>query len=524
MAAIATEKSAVASSIPWFQNEKVVLGLTGLVTLFYFLYAQKTQGFYQQDEAGHFLSMLNFWYDPKLIMGNWAKPGYKIMYVLTALGGKNAVAFQNCLFAAFSGFFAFKAAKALKAEVPILAFILLVTQPLWISLSFRNYSEIPTAFLLSVALWAHFADRKWLAAIMVSLVVTIRQEFYPFLGLYGLYLLFTKNWLSAFALALFPLVQNLMGWHFFGDPLYLLHQITGQSEGLKDAYPRQGFDHYFLTSAVVFGPLALTLFIGYLGACALNRKLPELIIIVPLFGFFLLNCLFNWQGHPIGPSTGGNLRYMCVIAPLVSVAAALVFDAFKLLDNKFRLLVFLVPFFLVVAIMMGYKHNFVSLTDESDPVPALGTVLAIVLIFLPVAASVKVWYGLLVGLLLVLTGVKSVKLSNEDKVCKSLAQWYKTEENSFKGKTLFINHVMFYYYLGKTDKAMNPSPILLTQEALEKAPAGSVIFWDSHYSYRPTMKRGVPIEYFQQHINDYNLLNEFRAEDDSFVIFAFEKK
>ena len=120
----------------------------GVLSLLYFAYSLKSKGFYQQDEANHYLSMLRFWFDPTAIMGNWAKPGYKILYVLTALGGQKLVTFQNCLFAGFSCFFAYKTAEKLGAGNPWIAFILLASQPLWISLSFRNYSEFPAGFLL----------------------------------------------------------------------------------------------------------------------------------------------------------------------------------------------------------------------------------------------------------------------------------------------------------------------------------------------------------------------------------------
>jgi hypothetical protein len=32
------------------------------------------------------------------------------------------------------------------------------------------------------------------------------------------------------------------------------------------------------------------------------------------------------------------------------------------------------------------------------------------------------------------------------------------------------------------------------------------------------------LDYFNEHQADFNLLNEFRAKDNSFAIFVFEKK
>ena len=60
-------------------TERLPLLVTLLLMLLYFAYSFKSKGYYQQDEANHYLSMLRFWYDPAAIMGNWAKPGYKIL-------------------------------------------------------------------------------------------------------------------------------------------------------------------------------------------------------------------------------------------------------------------------------------------------------------------------------------------------------------------------------------------------------------------------------------------------------------
>jgi hypothetical protein len=189
------------------QENLILFAVTAVLVLLYYAYSLKSKGFYQQDEANHYLSMLRFWYDPSAIMGNWAKPGYKILYVVTALAGQKMVVLQNCALAAFSCFFAFKTAKKLGASNPWVAFILLASQPLWISLSFRNYSEFPAAFLLILGFYFYAWNRMWAAAIIAGLICTIRQEFYPIAAVFGIYLLYKKHWVAAFTIATFPLVR-----------------------------------------------------------------------------------------------------------------------------------------------------------------------------------------------------------------------------------------------------------------------------------------------------------------------------
>jgi hypothetical protein len=123
-----------------------------------------------------------------------------------------------------------------------------------------------------------------------------------------------------------------------------------------------------------------------------------------------------------------------------------------------------------------------------------------------------------------LANVKAIKLSPEDKTCQDVANWYKENEATYKGKPLYNTHIMFYYFSGKVEKQFTPEPITIADTAtMEKAPVGSLVLWDSHYGYRPNYKRGVPYEYFAQS-GKYQTLQVFEAEDGRFAAVIFEKK
>jgi hypothetical protein len=57
---------------------------------------------------------------------------------------------------------------------------------------------------------------------------------------------------------------------------------------------------------------------------------------------------------------------------------------------------------------------------------------------------------------------------------------------------------------------------------MEKAPIGSIVFWDSHYGFRPNYKRGVPYEYFAQS-GKYENIQIFEAEDQRFAYVLMRK-
>ena len=500
-----------------------LLGLTLGTAALYFAYSFLSDGFYQHDEAAHFLNMRTFWHDPNAVLGNWAKPGYKLLYALPALFGATAVTLTNCLVAAFCCFFAYRLAEEVGCRSPLFAFALLAVQPFWLQLSFRNYSEPVTALLLLLALLFHHRARRLVAALLLSYATTIRQEFYPLVGLYGLFLLYKKDWIPALALAAFPLLQHVWGWVATGDPLYLVHQVVGFSGDIQDAYARQGFDHYFVTSLVVFGAFAVTFLLVYLGQALFYKQRAHPFILVPLAVYVLEHAVFNLQAVTIGPSTGGNLRYMLVVAPLVAVLGAIAADRLLAIERRGKLAWVLAPFAAIVFLFMRFAHNNVVLTDEPDPVPVVTTLAALALVFVPLGR--KALFGLLAAgcVVLALLAVRPLPLSSEDLMMQDVVAWSKA--NEVEERPVLATHPLFYYYYDKARPDFEAGASSLSGQTLDEAPPGTFIVWDSHYSYRPRLREH-PVNYTDllEQPERFRLVRDpFVTADRRFGVFVFEK-
>ena len=63
---------------------------------------------------------------------------------------------------------------------------------------------------------------------------------------------------------------------------------------------------------------------------------------------------------------------------------------------------------------------------------------------------------------------------------------------------------------------------ILNMKSLDEAPKGSIILWDSHYSYRPEYKNDTKLEILQNNPN-YKLVNQFVSTDKRFALYIFEK-
>ncbi|AFM03280.1 hypothetical protein Fleli_0822 [Bernardetia litoralis DSM 6794] len=522
-------------------STKLAFILTLVAACLYFAFSFVSEGFYQQDEAVHYVSMKRFWFNPNRILSNWEKPGFKLVYALPSLLGVYFVTFFNCLLAAFSGFFAFKLAQKINVKIPALALIFLLTQPFWIGLSFRNYSELLAAFLLILAVYLNEDKKYAFAALAASYIVFIRQEFYPFLALYFFFLLYKKQWLPALLTGVFPLVHNFWGFAITGDFLYLLNQVLKTSSEIGDQYPRQGFDHYFLMSATVYGGIIITLIVAYFTLKVFQKKIPHVTVAILPTLYFLMYCVFNIQSVPIGPATAGNLRYLIIIAPLFSVLGALAIEEYRNTENAWKVIYTLIPMALLVGIYMTFPDNQIMLLDNdyAARMAKAGREFQVERYFVPLIAVIGTIIILIIGLsfsqariafavfaiFLAFITLKPKPLSEEDSNVKSMAKWYENFTEQYGETPILVNHQLFYYYLDETPETFKIEPKSIDSMTVANLPQNGLILWDSHYSYRPEQnKTMLNYKFFLENPQKFDKVQEFWANDRSFVGFVFRKK
>lgn len=522
----AEQISVPAHSVTFFSemtNNKALL-----ITLFFaaasYIFSYFYTSFYQGEEGAQYMNALGFWHSPSSILGNWPKTGWKIIYAPIVLFGKQGVLVANCLFSASTAYFTYKTASRILTRPSALPMLLLFSQSLWFILSFKFYSEILTAFLVSVAFYCYYNGRYILFSLFLSYILLLRQEFIFIIPFFAIVLIRKKEWLSLLLLGLFPLLYNLWGWYVTGDVLYALHESRQAAALYKNSYPRQGFDHYFLMSGTIFNYIVLTLVVAYLAQVLFRQdKKPLFSLLVPATGFFLLHCLFNVQSVRILTSTGGNLRYMLVVSPLMALLAAKAAENFTVIRNRLAPLFLLVPLFVVVASTMTYTNNLVNFDKESvdrDFLPALfcGLTILLVAVF---RSSKKLHLSLsLLCLFSLLFTIRPMELCcNENFEQKKIVDYVK--EAKLDSHPIYQNLALFNFFYGKNPwdfKAGNYG--IGGDSSINKAPKGAVIIWDSHYA----VKYGkLELDYFNKNNKDFKLIRQFTSEDNTFAAFLFEK-
>ena len=497
-------------------------GVVGLFTLAYFIFSFFSDGFYQHDEAAHFISMRRFWIDPNTALGNWAKPGYKLIYALPSLLGSDFVTFTNCLFGGLTIYFSYKIADELDLRIPALTIPLLALQPFWIQLVFRNYSEIISALLLVIAVWFQVRKKPILAALVLSYLTMIRQEFYLLIVIYGVYLLIQKEWVPFLLLGVGPIANNLWGWAATGDWMYILSSVLDTGSRYSSAYPRKGFDHYFLMSVVIFGPVVVSGLVYTVGLYAKKLAKPNWFVATPFLFFFGIHVLFNTQFLDIGAATGGNLRYMLVIAPLGAIIANQGLEQWRHLKSDTLLKVVMGLLVALVGIYMTYDHNNINFVQQRNWVPLIA-VAAVVALMLLVSDAKWLTSGLIAVLLIFLPlRVQPFERSVEDRTVAQVAEWAK-ETNAMQ-RPILSSHTMFVYFMGRTREEYPRGNLKITKQSVAEAPKGTLIFWDSHYSYRPNLREGtLNYTYFTERPDQFRLIRQFMSPNKRFGILVFEK-
>ena len=515
------------------------LWVLSLLAFFGFIfYSTKSVGYYQDDEIAHFMSMMGFWDDPTSIMGNWSKPGYKLLYVLPATFGYQTVLYLNCLISALGCFLAAKIAQHFNPKAAVFALILAATQPIWIEMSFRNYADILSGVLLVASIYFALKEKWIVSSLFLSYDILVRQEFLILLLFFGVYLLIKRKWVPAFALGLFPLLYALWTLQAKGDFFYLITEAQETSAAYAKEYPKQGFNHYLLMSAVMFGALQIAMLcVAIVQICVAafgkgwfkEKSSQVLFVFIPFAVFFGIHLIFNLKSPEIGPATGGNLRYMAAVTPLIGVLGALsLFYLKKLSPTVLAITLGIVA--LLVANYLTYDHNYVKFLQDPQTGAktrlwlSFGIFLAgAALYFLPIKGWGLVAYISAFAFIFLNGTLKPYKLSPENiAIQKFVNRISKLPELS--SRKIVSNHSSLWFYWLKENNERVKETGTLDSATIESSPIGTLFVWENHYGYRPNRTPGsVMPEYFNSEKFIFREPLMVTSTDQRFQIAVFEK-
>lgn len=491
----------------------------------YYFSSKYSLGFYQDDEIGQYINMIQFWHDPSIILGNYPKPGYKIFMVIPGYFSYDAVLFVNSLIASVTVYLTYVLLKVYNIRYAFFGALLLAFQPLFYDLSFRSYAEIFTSLCIVGVLILYRKEKYFWSALLMGYIFTIRQEIALLIIVFAIIFFRKKEWTAIIGLAVFPILYNLLGYMKTGSPLFILDEMK-QVAGLN--YQSQGLFHYFKVYIFIIGPVALTLFLaGFFGFFSDLNKYKDYIKQYYIFYLFFVTIfviqmmtMFNDGPNP------GNWRYLLHISPVAAVFATIGLN--NLAEDKFRKTSFIVfgVFAFLTLVFLSRESDGFRLLDVSEYSKFL-FVTGVFLCVLLIGKSNRFDYlNKLSLVLLVMSAVyfyysfKPKVLSPENQTVKQVAEFIQNQD--LNNRNIYVNHTLLRFFADKEFRKDPKKFIQLNTKDFANAKPGDLIVWESHYGYRPEFGNDINIDKFQNN-PDYKLLNQFASADKRFVTFVFEK-
>lgn len=494
----------------------------------YFAYSFVSTGFVTDDEIGQFLNMREFWSDPGKIVGNWAKPGWKIFMVLPALVSYNFVLFFNALIAAITVYCTILLARKYELKNTFALIFLLGLQPTFWELSFRSYAETFTGLIIVLMCYLFVIGKYNYSMLLSGYLFLLRQESAVIIAALVVYLFYKKKYYAVLYALIFPVILQTIGTITNnGDFMWMVKDILMLKGMDFNVGTDRGFLFYFSNYIFVIGPVALVFLVsGYFAFLGKNVNKKNYfqkydILYIAFTGFFLTQCYLVWQG-----TNAGLLRYMLPAAPLAAIFALIGIN--NLLKNQYRNLnlSILILMTVMTLLFMSRETNGWFMTEQREYVKffivLILTITFVITIYSKKSPSPGIIYivSFMLSIFYIYYKIEPLKLSNELLTVRNVTEWYKSSE--FKDRPLLYSHtaIPFYLYIENTDKK---DKIYMTLEELKKAPPGSVCIWDSHYSYNPRYpNRNTDITFFQNN-NSYKLIKDFDSGDQRFKALVFEK-
>lgn len=299
-----------------------------LLAIGFFAYSQISEGFYMDDEIGHFVTARdaidNLWH----IFTYWSRPAVKIFYVLPAQAGIVATQLLTIFVSLTTVHFTYKVAKQYRIEHKATTMLFLGLQPLFFQLSFRFYTEIWAALAIIMMIYYWNNKNYTLLAIISSYAFAIRQELVVLSLMLVIYFVYKRQWKAILVLGWMPLVLNTLGWIKTGNPLWLLSEYMPTHTNIGNDW-KMGFWVYVENFFNIYG-----IFIGLIFFVGLLKWRKYLI---PFSTFIIMFLFYSILAEPsIGLSRGqGSTRHIIVLSPILAIFAGLGFDYIKSFVSRY---------------------------------------------------------------------------------------------------------------------------------------------------------------------------------------------
>lgn len=437
------------------------------------------------DNIAHFRISKYAFSNPHLFLDHWGKPLFTLLSSPFSQFGFNGLRFFNVVTGILAAFFSFMVARELKIKNSVTVIFFVVFSPLFFRLFFSGLTEILFSFVLILAIFFFLRQKFLFSTLVISFLPFVRTEGIIFFALWLVLLGFNKKWKIIPLLFLGTLIYSLIGWSYYGDILWVFHEMPYTGAG--NIYGHGELLHFVNSADHIIGIPLIILFlfglVSYVQSFIKDEfKSPKQVNEVFLvFGglaiYFIAHSYVWWKG--IGGSLG-LVRVMACIIPLAAIICA------------------------------RGAHILTDMLPGKRIVQSLLPVLLVLIVTLTTLLGVKI----------------PMKAGRQEIVLGEAAEWVKRSEY-FHSKIYYYD-LYFLHLLGIDPYDQNRCFEKLPDNEFpgKDVPAGSIIQWDAHYG--PNEGR-MPLERLMEN-DQFCLLKVFKPAEsfevlggNEYAVYLFEK-
>jgi hypothetical protein len=437
----------------WQKPEGKVFGIAAIIYVLLVIFANGVNG--GADTFTHYQMSRYSWIHHDLLLNQWGKPVFTVLFSPMAQFGLQAVIWTNLVLIFLEAYLVLKIANRLDLKRSWLAPLLFLSCPVVFDNAVSSLTEIICALFLILFIHWSLRGKFFLGAIILSFMPFARSEGFVILGVAAMFFFFTRRWKFIPLLAVGSIILNCIGYWCTGIPLWIFDSNPYVNTEIT-SYGSGSFFHFFIWAIPVFGIGFLFLLKStWLNAhTILNRltidwkstlvseesksfilkhQVVFWIVLGSFWGYFMAHTVLWWQGMW---ASLGLLRVMFVVAaPMVLLALIEI--------NKFL-----------------------------DKIPALGN-------WKFVNVFVLVLCGTAIGTNTLILGAVGapVEYGIEEAVLNEMKGWMKAEGVTTEG-CVFAGH-------SYVSLALDRDPFDYTKmnqlRSFKYAQKGDLIVWDGHY-------------------------------------------
>lgn len=319
------------------------------------------------DSVYHYLYAKYAPTDPELYFDHWAKPLYVLIASPFSQLGFVGVKIMNLLLVNGTLLLTYLVAKQLNIQNAWLSSLMLIFSPLFFVLTFSGLTEPLFAFLLLLSFYLFFRKKWFWSCLIISFLPYVRSEGLFFIGIFGAYFIFVKNWKALLTLSIGSVAYSIAGYPFYNDFFWVFNKVPyakmSSTYGSGDAF------HFVKQLQYVIGiPIYILFWAGILSwfVDLIKKKVTLNItyfIYGSVFAFIMAHSIFWYYG--IFNSMGLNRVMICVL-PLIAIIALKGFNLIYTFQINHKIQKVLSGLIIIYIVVFPFTSNPAALDFEHE--------------------------------------------------------------------------------------------------------------------------------------------------------------